>query len=75
MSSFLLYVQYSDLQSPKRKSELGEMIVPCTGFEGHQFKLRFPFSWLILETVESLFRDLLFVGDGKLSLFFLLNQT
>ncbi|XP_052243691.1 E3 ubiquitin-protein ligase rnf213-alpha-like [Dreissena polymorpha] len=59
-----LQMKYSDLQSPKRKSELGEMIVPCTGFAGHQFKLRFPFSWLILETVETLFRDLLFEGDG-----------
>ncbi|KAH3735719.1 hypothetical protein DPMN_042254 [Dreissena polymorpha] len=59
-----LQMKYSDLQSPKRKSELGEMIVPCTGFEGHQFKLRFPFSWLILETVETLFSDLVFKGDG-----------
>ncbi|KAH3728317.1 hypothetical protein DPMN_054271 [Dreissena polymorpha] len=54
------------MQSPKRKSELGEMLVPSTGFEGHHFKLRFPFSWMILETVKTFFLDLVFEGDGTI---------
>ncbi|KAH3728508.1 hypothetical protein DPMN_054465, partial [Dreissena polymorpha] len=59
-----LPLMYADLQSPKRKTELGEMIVPSTGFDGHEFKLRFPFSWVIIQTVEELFKVLVLDENG-----------
>ncbi|KAH3727158.1 hypothetical protein DPMN_053084, partial [Dreissena polymorpha] len=57
-----LQLKYSYLQSHRRTTEHGEMLVTSTGFEGHEFKLKLPFSWLIIQTVDELLRDLVFDG-------------
>ncbi|XP_052242489.1 E3 ubiquitin-protein ligase rnf213-alpha-like [Dreissena polymorpha] len=70
-NSYLQLMKCSDLESPKRESDreevrdsvLEEVIVPFTGSDGHEFKLRLPFSWLIIQTVDDFFRSLVLDKD------------
>ncbi|WAR07347.1 R213A-like protein [Mya arenaria] len=52
-------IQYSDLQSPKRRSDLGEMLVMTTGFQGHMFSACLPFSWMMKEMIADILHDIL----------------
>ncbi|KAL4233165.1 hypothetical protein ACF0H5_007850 [Mactra antiquata] len=46
-----IQLQYGDLQSPTRQSDLKEVVVMTTGCEGHYFAARFPFSWIIMNEI------------------------
>ncbi|XP_052808702.1 E3 ubiquitin-protein ligase rnf213-alpha-like isoform X1 [Mya arenaria] len=52
-------LQFSDLQSPKRRSDLGEMLVMTTGREGHMFSARLPFSWTMIQMIAEVLRTIL----------------
>ncbi|KAK3585576.1 hypothetical protein CHS0354_036763 [Potamilus streckersoni] len=51
-----IQLQYSDLQSPTRQQELNEVIVKTTGCEGQIFTAVMPFSWLIYEQIDVIWR-------------------
>ncbi|KAH3728346.1 hypothetical protein DPMN_054300 [Dreissena polymorpha] len=51
-----LFAQYSST-SLAGADELKELLVKGTGFEGHGFKLRFPFSWVVIDVVDELLKD------------------
>ncbi|KAL3881513.1 hypothetical protein ACJMK2_027945, partial [Sinanodonta woodiana] len=51
-----IQLQYSDLQSPTRQQELNEVVVKTTGCEGQMFTAVMPFSWLIYEQIDSIWR-------------------
>ncbi|KAL3881517.1 hypothetical protein ACJMK2_027949 [Sinanodonta woodiana] len=51
-----IQLQYSDLQSPTRQQELNEVVVKTTGCEGHMFTAVMPFSWLIYEQIDCIWR-------------------
>ena len=52
-----------DLQSPKRHSDLQEIVIKTTGFEGHIFKAKMPFSWLIWQQVTEIMKTSVPVQD------------
>ncbi|WAR07278.1 R213A-like protein [Mya arenaria] len=54
-----IQLQYSDLQSPKRRSDLGEMLVMTTGFQGHMFFACLPFSWMMKEMIADILNAIL----------------
>ncbi|KAK3585587.1 hypothetical protein CHS0354_036774 [Potamilus streckersoni] len=51
-----IQLQYSDLQSPTRQQELNEVVVKTTGCEGQMFAAVMPFSWLIYEQIDGIWR-------------------
>ncbi|KAK3585578.1 hypothetical protein CHS0354_036765 [Potamilus streckersoni] len=51
-----IQLQYSDLQSPTRQQELNEVVVKTTGCEGQMFAAVMPFSWLIYEQIDNIWR-------------------
>ncbi|KAL3881512.1 hypothetical protein ACJMK2_027944 [Sinanodonta woodiana] len=51
-----IQLQYSDLQSPTRQQELNEVVVKTTGCEGQMFTAVMPFSWLIYEEIDGIWR-------------------
>ncbi|WAR07285.1 R213A-like protein [Mya arenaria] len=55
----LIHSDYSDLQSPKRRSDLGEMLVMTTGREGHMFSACLPFSWTMIQMIAEILRNIL----------------
>ncbi|XP_052808603.1 E3 ubiquitin-protein ligase rnf213-alpha-like isoform X2 [Mya arenaria] len=54
-----IQLQFSDLQSPKRCSDLGEMLVMTTGREGHMFSACVPFSWTMIQMIADILHDIL----------------
>ncbi|WAR07198.1 R213A-like protein, partial [Mya arenaria] len=54
-----IQLQYSDLQSPKRRSDLGEMLVMTTGREGHMFSACLPFSWTMIQMIADILHGIL----------------
>ncbi|XP_052808614.1 E3 ubiquitin-protein ligase rnf213-alpha-like isoform X2 [Mya arenaria] len=52
-------LRYSDFQSPKRCSDLSEMLVVTTGCEGHMFSACLPFSWMIIKMIADILRHIL----------------
>ena len=52
----LLSFQYTDLQSPKRQSDLPEVVVMTTGCEGQMFSARMPFSWLLINQINDILK-------------------
>ncbi|XP_052216221.1 E3 ubiquitin-protein ligase rnf213-alpha-like isoform X4 [Dreissena polymorpha] len=65
--SKIVHIKYDDLLSPHERKEIMEIVVPTVGYENHAFKLRFPFSWLIIHMTESLFRDSLNENNSEVS--------
>ncbi|KAL3881508.1 hypothetical protein ACJMK2_027940, partial [Sinanodonta woodiana] len=51
-----IQLQYSDLQSPTRLHELNEVIIKTTGCEGQMFTAVMPFSWLIYEQIDGIWK-------------------
>ncbi|XP_053396339.1 E3 ubiquitin-protein ligase rnf213-alpha-like isoform X2 [Mercenaria mercenaria] len=49
-------LQFADLQSPKRQSDLLEVVVMTTGCEGHMFSARMPFSWLLINQISEILK-------------------
>ncbi|XP_052243455.1 E3 ubiquitin-protein ligase RNF213-like [Dreissena polymorpha] len=54
----VLPLKYTDCHSLAGADELKDLLVKGTGFEGHGFKLRFPFSWVVIDVVDELVRDI-----------------
>ncbi|KAH3728218.1 hypothetical protein DPMN_054169 [Dreissena polymorpha] len=54
----VLPLKYTDCQSLAGADELKELLVKGTGFEGHGFKLRLPFSWVVIDVVDELVREI-----------------
>ncbi|WAR07210.1 RN213-like protein, partial [Mya arenaria] len=54
-----IQLQFSDLQSPKRCSDLDEMLVMTTGREGHMFSACVPFSWTMIRMIGDILHDIL----------------
>ncbi|WAR07202.1 R213A-like protein, partial [Mya arenaria] len=52
-------LQFSDFQSPKRRSDLGEMLVMTTGREGHMFSACLPFSWTMIQMIADILHEIL----------------
>ncbi|XP_052238405.1 uncharacterized protein LOC127849699 [Dreissena polymorpha] len=52
-----LPLKYYDCHSPNSTECLEEMLVASTGYEGHEFKLRLPFSWVIIHMVDEVYRN------------------
>jgi hypothetical protein len=48
--------QFTDLQSPKRQSDLPEVVVMTTGCEGQMFSARMPFSWLLINQINEILK-------------------
>ncbi|XP_052217509.1 E3 ubiquitin-protein ligase rnf213-alpha-like [Dreissena polymorpha] len=55
--SKIMLIKYDDLVSSHERKDLMGMVVRTVGCENHVFKLRFPFSWLIIQMAEYIFRD------------------
>ncbi|XP_060590421.1 E3 ubiquitin-protein ligase rnf213-alpha-like, partial [Ruditapes philippinarum] len=49
-------LQFTDLQSPKRQSDLPEVVVMTTGCEGQMFSARMPFSWLLINQINEILK-------------------
>ncbi|XP_053396342.1 E3 ubiquitin-protein ligase rnf213-alpha-like isoform X2 [Mercenaria mercenaria] len=49
-------LQFTDLQSPTRQSDLQEVVVMTTGSEGHMFSARMPFSWLLVKHISEILK-------------------
>ncbi|XP_053396010.1 E3 ubiquitin-protein ligase rnf213-alpha-like [Mercenaria mercenaria] len=49
-------LQFTDLQSPTRQSDLPEVVVMTTGSEGHIFSAYMPFSWLMINQISEMLK-------------------
>ncbi|XP_053396335.1 E3 ubiquitin-protein ligase rnf213-alpha-like isoform X2 [Mercenaria mercenaria] len=49
-------LQFTDLQSPIRQSDLPEVVVMTTGSEGHMFSAWMPFSWLMINQINEILK-------------------
>ncbi|KAH3807136.1 E3 ubiquitin-protein ligase RNF213-like [Dreissena polymorpha] len=53
----LLTLRYIDIQKWLKEQINTQQVVDPAGIETHRFKLRFPFSWVIMQHVDDLFKE------------------